>query len=335
MVKRDLETKQEYLLLRNYNEIVQPMRGLLFAVAMKSINQTGEGKFLLGNISSEKDKVKAMQTFQLEIISSIMLYIEDLIVLSESFRRGISYYKLLHLSDKGKIDLGKIIKEFFENMNSFSDEEFRTIFGYADPNQLDLNEKERKLAKKVIQRNIVEMRKVFVKIEMFGKTHHPVFKRFKHGGAPLLFDAEVKIQGDFPFSESDSYIMVSSGEDPLEDVIPVPLSKDILTGYGIVVSGIQYCLFDLVTNRIACIERNLTGIIPYERYFPEDLSKKETDLYVQILKKFVVKYPSHMDGLLDFSFSPKITKEQVRWYHNLPNLLRESREISKAAGKSS
>ena len=41
------------------------------------------------------------------------------------------------------------------------------------------------LAKKVIQKNIAEVRRMFVQIEKFGKTHHPVFRRFKHAGAPL------------------------------------------------------------------------------------------------------------------------------------------------------
>lgn len=335
MIRRDAKTKKDYLLLRNYNDNIRSMRGLSFTVAIESINHAEEGKFLRGNISSIEDRVKVKKAFQLEIISSIMLYIEDLVVLSEAFRRGISYYELLRLSDTGEIDLGKMIEKFFEDVGCYSDEELCKIFGYADPSRLDLEEDERELVEKVMQENIVEMKKAFAKIETFGKTHHPVFKRFKHGGAPLLFDPKVTVRGDFPLSESESFITVSTGEDPCEDVIFIPLSKDVLTGYEIVVRGIQYCLLDMVTNHIACIERNLPGIPPHEHYSRDSLSTKETDLYAKILEKFVAKYPAHMDGLLDFSFDVTVTKKQFKWYHDLPNLLRESEKIREAAGKPS
>ena len=50
-------------------------------------------KFEDENIDAETIKVKSM--IQHEIIAKIMIYIEDLAIISESLLRGVSYYTLL------------------------------------------------------------------------------------------------------------------------------------------------------------------------------------------------------------------------------------------------
>lgn len=321
MIRRDPETKNKYLLLRNYDEDVWVMRGLLLKTAMNSINQMEEDKPPLGNLSDEV-KIKVKSTFQLEIISGIMMYIEDLIVLSESFKRGISHYELLRLSDDGKIDIGKMIDKFLNDMHSFSDEEFRKIFGYADTDQLDLKRKEKDLVEKVIQKNIATMRKAFVQIEKFSRTHHPAFKRFKHGGAPLMIGWVETSQNSSPLSGFDSYISVPVGKNPFEDIRCIPLSKDVLRGYTILINGIQNCLRDLVTNHMECIKRNLTRIIPLQ-FYNLDLSVKEKKLYEKIISKFNDNHPSHTDDLKRFQFEPKVKEKDIEWYVDLPDFLKE------------
>ena len=328
--KRAAKIKNDYLLLKNYNENILPMRGILLKTAINSISQIEEGKFSIGNFSGTK-KIKAKSMFQIEIISGIMMYIEDLIVLSESFRRRTSYYELLDLSDENQNDVGKTIERFFENVNSFSDEEFRRIFGYKDPSQLNLEEDESKLAEKVIQNNIAEMRRLFVQIGKFGKTHHPVFRRFKHAGAPLMLGMKKK-QQDTPLSGFDSYTHVLIGKDPFREIIIIPLSKDVLNGYHIIIHAIQTCLRDLVTNQIACIERNITGILPNERYFQGSFSEKENKLYNKILVEFYNKHPFHTDDLKHFLLESKAKKENILWYLDLSDFLKECKKRGEATG---
>ena len=334
VVRRDAKIKIDYLLLRNYNENIRPMRGMLLKTTLNSINQIDEGKFSVENLS-ETAKIKAKSMFQMEIISGIMMYIEDLSVLSKSFKNGTSYYKLLDRSDENQNDVGKTIEGFFKNVNSFSADEFCRIFGYKDPNQLNLEEDESKLVEKVIQKNIAEMRRLFVQIGKFGKTHHPAFRRFKHAGAPLILGMMKEEQRNTPLSGFDSYTHVSIAKDPFQEVIVIPLSKDVLNGYYIIIHAIQTCLQDLVRNHIACIERNITGIIPNERYFQGSFSEKESELHKKIVADFYNKHPSHTDDLKQFHLKPKIKQEKISWYLDLSDFLRECKRRGEDTGGSS
>ena len=331
-IARSANIKNDYLLLRNYKENILPMRGILLKTAIESLTQIEEGKFSVDDVSGIKVKAKSM--FQMEIISGIMMYIEDLIVLSESFRSETSYYKLLDPSDENQNDVGKIIEGFFKDVNSFSEEEFSRIFGYMDPSQLNLKESERKLAEKIIQKNIAEMRRVFVLIGKFGKTHHPAFRRFKHAGPPLLLGMMPEEQENTPLPGFDSYTHVSIGKDPFQETIILPLSKDVLESYRIMGHSIQSCLRDIVTNNITCIQRNVTGILPTETYFQERLSEKESELYEKIVAKLYKNYPLDMDDLQSFHLKPNFKKEKNLWYLDLSDFLREC-EIRVATSKSS
>ena len=330
-IDRDDGIKKNYVLLRNYDAHILSMRGVLLTIAMKSITQVEEGRFQLGDFSDEnKPKVKSM--LQMDIISGIMMYVEDLAILSESFRKGISYYKMLDPPNESSPDVGSIICGFFERLNSFSDEEFRRILGYADPSRLNLTAEERDLVEAVLRTNIAEMRSMFAEIKKFGDTHHPAFRRFKHAGAPLMpgwVDKEPKLP---ILSGYDSYILVLKGRKLLEDVIPIPLSEDVLTGYGIIIHGVQTCLQDLVRNHIECIRRNLDGILPREWYFLEGYSEKK-GLYEKLINKFYDKHPLRMDDLEQIHLKPKIDREDVTWYLDLPDFLRKSKGRKRDADK--
>lgn len=108
----DPEIQKDYLLLRNYKENVLGMRGILLKISMNSIEQIENDTFPLGKFQGN-EKIKLKSVFQMDIISKIMMYLEDLIIMSESFRIETPYYKLLDTSDKNKNDVGKIIKDFF------------------------------------------------------------------------------------------------------------------------------------------------------------------------------------------------------------------------------
>ena len=315
--ERDAKTRQNYLLLQNYVQSVVPMRELLIATSLHNIEQIDSDAFPLYR-HSDVEKAKAKSMFQMEMILGIMLYIEDLIVLSESFRRRVLYHELLDGTD-----VGQMIKKFFQDLGSFSDEEFRRIFGYADPAQVGLKEGERELVAKVMQKNIEELKRIFTQIGKFSTTHHPAFRRFKHGGAPMMLGSEARRGGDDFFAKFDSHTAVLVDKKPFKDVIFIPLSKDVLKGYNVVVDGIYLCLNDLTRNHIARIERNLDGVIPTNRYFNDYLSKDEADLYAKIIKKFYDKHQPHTEGLRDYHYESVIEKEKIEWYLDLPEFLTE------------
>ena len=331
IIRRADEIKKDYILLRNYDENIFPMRGILLKTTMKSIRGIEKNAFPLEYFS---DKIKLTSMFQMDVISSIMIYIEDLFILSESFRRKIPYYKLLDMSDENQDEIGEIIGKFFKDVNSFSDKEFCRIFGYVeDLNTLDLENDEKILVKKIIQKNITELKRVYFQIKKFGKTHHPIFRRFKHAGSPLIPGAISTISKDPPLSEFESYTIVANGKDPLEDVIAIPLSKDVLEGYRIIIQDIQTCLADIVKNHKSCIERNVTGILPVNCYSLENFSLKDKEIYKKIISKFHNKHPFHMDDLKKFHYHTKIEKKELQWYLDLPDFLRECK--TKTAKKSS
>jgi len=322
----DPEIQKDYLLLRNYLENVFTMRGILLKDSMNSLKNIQNDTFSLVTFRGI-EKIKLESVFQMDIISKIMMYIEDLIIISESFRIETPYYKLLDISDENEKDVGKIIKYFFKNVNSFSDEDFFKIMSYVDPEQLDLEENEKNLVKKNIELNILELKRIFNQIGDFGKTNHPVFRRFKHAGAPLVPGAISKDSKSTPLSNFDSYTMVSIGSDPFENVIPIPFSEDIWDGYSIIIRGIQLLLKDMLTHRIACIERNLTGIIPNEYYSPKDFSEEEVKNSGKIFENFCEKNPSNItDELKNFNFKVDVKKEEIAWYLNLPEFLKECKQ---------
>ena len=128
-------------------------------------------------------------------------------------------------------------------------------------------------------------------------------------------------------SNFDSYSMVSTGSDPLEDVISIPLSKEVLEGYHIIIHGIQLVLKDMLTNHIACIERNLKGLIPVEAYSPKDFPAENRETYKKIVEDFYKKHPFDIKDLKKFHVNVNAKKKDHKWYIELPEFLKECKKI--------
>ena len=321
-------------MLRNYNENTFRMRGILLEIAMKLISQIEQNdfsilKFLGGcgetQSASSKEKTMAKSILQLEIISQIMMYVEDLIILSESFRKKIPYYKLLDRTESG-LDVGQRIKNFFTGLETFTNEDFYSILGYENPNNLDMNDDKRKLVEKIVRLNIMAYRETIIEVDRFSDVHHPVFRRFKHAGAPLVPGARLPSGKSSPLSGFDSCTMAAIGHDPLEDMVPIPLSKDVLTGYKIIITKIQKILIDLLQAHLVCIQRNLNGIIPLKAYGSNNLSNAEEEAYEKIIDEFYRKHPR--DPTVPNHLNYPLSKKQlvkIDWYLKLPEFLRENR----------
>ena len=296
-----MNDETEYIQLKTYTDNAFTMRGILLKSAMSSIIQIDENRFSIPtysesenetkSIRSSKDKIMYKSIFQMEVIAQIMLYVEDLIILSESFRSKTAYYKLLDQNEENKRDVGDIVDCFLKNMNSFSNETFSKIFGYVDPNRLDMEKNEQRLVEKIIQTNISKYRNGFDVIRKFSETHHPIFRRFKHACTPVALGIQINSKDNGFFSKFDSCTMVATGFNAMEDSIPIPLSSSVLQGYETLIVTIQTILTDLLENHKTCLKRNLNGVIPIKTYCPNDFSDEETMTCKEIVKKFYEKYP--------------------------------------------
>ena len=321
-------------MLRNYDENTFEMRGILLKIAMKSISQIEQNKFSIlkfldgdgeTQLESSKEKTMAKSILQLEIISQIMMYVEDLIILSESFRKKISYYKLLDRIEN-EPDVGQRIKNFFTRLETFTNEDFYSILGYENPNNLDMNDDERKLVEKIVRVNIMAYRETIVEIDRFSDVHHPVFRRFKHAGAPLVPGVRLPSEKSSPLSRFDSCTMAAIGLDPLEDMVPIPLSQDVLTSYEIIITKIQKILKDLLQAHLMRIRRNLNGIIPLHAYGSNNLSNAEKEAYKKIIDEFYRKRPR--DPTVPNHLNYQLSKKQlakIDWYLKLPEFERKSK----------
>jgi hypothetical protein len=79
------------------------------------------------------------------------------------------------------------------------------------------------------------------KVKTFRDTHVEVFRRYKHGGIPIIPGVEVNFTNpDNPYTKSafDSYTLVLIGKDPLKDAMLVPYSDKVLEAYPILISSL-------------------------------------------------------------------------------------------------
>ena len=84
-----LSKTTEYILLKTMNENVLA-RGFLLRIDFDSLKQIEENRWAYE--ISDAEKPIARKYIQIDIISKILMYSEDLVVLGESFRRGTEFY---------------------------------------------------------------------------------------------------------------------------------------------------------------------------------------------------------------------------------------------------
>lgn len=308
----DKKIEIEYILLRNYLEHGLIGRGFQLKISFNALDQIEKNQWDI--VFSDNDKPVVRNLIQIDIISKIMMYIEDIAIISTSFLKGRTYYEII--IDKS-IDLGELIGNFYNEMDDITDNELLKIMNYTSLAEVDI---ENKFITKVIQKNIIsnifEIKRIFKEIATFSKTHHILFKRFKHAGFPIISGST----GNNLLSNFDSVNIVSAGEDPLKDVIPIPFSKEVLEGYRIIIHGIQNLLKDIVNNRIECIIRNIPTIIPKNRYNLTVISKDEVKIMEDELDKHNSLHPIESINI-NVVNEKEIKKESLEWYLQLPKFL--------------
>ena len=324
----DEKTNLEYVLLRNYLELTNPARGLLLKMDFDALEKIDSNSWLhkfegeSEDVEKSKRMVKSM--IQQEIIAKIMIYIEDLTVISESLLRGVNYYSLL---DKKKTkdgiqDVGDILKKFFENVDKFSEIEISKIMSYGKKEDYASNEDEKQLLSRAIVEETKEIKRIFKIMKDFGKDHHSIFRRYKHAGFPQA--PGLRLIKPLPeyLKNFDFISFVSINEDPFYEPKIIPYSKKVISSYHIIIHGIQTILKDIVDNKKAEIQRekSLPPICWHTAYLFSSDERKKFD---EILHRYDAKFPTKNT---DYSIN-MTSKSESAWYSNLETFLEECKEI--------
>lgn len=312
------EEDLEYFLLRNYKNLGLTSRRNLTEMCFAVIEnlETPNSFWTFGGSPEEQQKsIRQTRSIQLEIISKIMFLIEDMIIIAESLRQKRSYYYLL------KEDVGVLVGNFIKNLDSLTFEELCTIMGYVIPTEDNTEKDYLELLQKHMKSNIDEIKSGLKMIGDFGKQHHPVFRRFKHAGVPALPGLLHPDAPDF-LKSFDFHMLVMIGDDPLNDLKIIPYSKDVLEGYKIVFNSAQKIVYEMVDNRLACIQRKVSGLIPQDFY---DITKYSTEELEKIKDKVEKFYKENPTVNTDFEFhsNPIHKKEDYAWYLNLEDFLKK------------
>lgn len=290
------ENITEYFLLRNYLEYGLIARGNLLNLTDTALDLFNNNSLLLkvrGKITrmqfNKSDQDKLRSTLQLDIITKIMMYVEDFIILAESFRQKRNFYDII-TSDDPKDDIGNLLKTFFDSIENLSEAELKKMLSYGDETLLDLSENEKTVLNKILQGNMREFRRILIELRDFSRTHHPIWKRYKHAGFPYVPGLATQTGNEFlkqfPFT-----FVVFTGKDPLKDNLTIPYSDDVIEGYRIIFDSLQNLILDLLSAKIGSLERELDAVFPNVSFAPDSLSKAEWETYSTILKKFEEKYP--------------------------------------------
>ena len=247
----------------------------------------------------------AMQT---DIISKIMIYVEDLIIFSVSMLEpDKNYYRLL---DKKSPDVGNRVTEFFDDLDELSDGDARTILSHDYPNNSDFDPDEIKLVNEIIQENIQQFKQNLKLISEFRDGHIQMFRRYKHAGWPSVFG--VQLQQPSSSKTFDSYTIIPVDSDPLNDVVLLPYSNDVIQRYKKMIIILRQTITPVVKNRIGSINRQTTGIIPD---IPTHRSNVEKAIFNVLVKKFHQNNPIRCRDR-GFHFASEVNEKTIKWYLN-------------------
>jgi hypothetical protein len=167
------EMKQrEYVLLRNYQENIIS-RGFLLRIPFVALEQIEKNTWYMQIPDDEKPRVRSL--IQIDIVSKIMMYVEDVAILAESFELNRDFYELL--MDE-QVDIGDKTGEFIHGVDSFTYKKLLQIMSYVDIDQIGLDENWRGTLKKNFDYHVEKVRRMLHEIANFSKANHSIYKRF-------------------------------------------------------------------------------------------------------------------------------------------------------------
>lgn len=324
----DEQTNLEYVLLRNYGELTLPTRGILLKMNFDAIEKIENDSWFIQYSGPDVKKSKRMviSMMQIEIISKIMMYIEDFAIIAQSLLRGTNHYKLLDQKKNPntgeKEDVGDIVSEFFSKLNSLTNDEVCKILSYGQPDEFNLDYELVQMLKTSREKEVNEFKRVVQLIGDFGKEHHPSFHRYKHAGLPMA--PGLRIIEPLPeyVKKFDFITVVYTSKDPFDEPKIIPYSKEVIEAYKIMIQGIQKMLNEIVTNRKAFIQRE-KPLPPIPWKTGPEFSPDEIKKYESILPEYDKLHPTVNT---DFVMNVKI-KNADTWYAKLEDYLAECKKI--------
>lgn len=205
------EEMETFFILDKYLNFSLLGRGILFRImlnALEKLNRERKMEFENHTYLFTMDDIIRIRGFiQIDLVSKIMMYIEDLIiVLVANLNSDGNYYRLLNERDP---DVGKRITDFFTKLDEFTLDDFKKMLMY----RLNLHEDEKSVTK-IIERNVDAFKKVLDTIRNFRDSHIQIHRRYKHALFPVL-PGHIPLQKYGHSSKRfDSYSLVF-GEDEL------------------------------------------------------------------------------------------------------------------------
>jgi hypothetical protein len=288
-------------------------RGLLLEVDFFALEQMERGTWRTK--IPDKTIPLVRNTIQIDIISKIMMYIEDLVVLAASLLEEKNFYDEFLSPSSG--DLGGAIKCFFKNIERLSDEEILKIRSWIDIPSVMPNSQLATTAKNIQIFYIKKFRSDLKELKDFGQSNHSVYKRFKHGGMPITNATITKAPAGSPLSIFDTCSMVSVGDNPLQDIAVIPCSSKVLQRYQKLIDKIQRILIGIIDNRFTALQRQIPNIFP-NIPLKGLLSPDEIELIEKERLKFFEDHPVKFN-LPELNIDVDLTdiKSRIRWYFEI------------------
>jgi hypothetical protein len=257
---------------------------------------------------------------QIDIIAKIMMYVEDFIIILEANRRfDGNYYLML---DEKKPDLGGRVTEFLGSMDTLGTEDYRKMLCYGKPGSFGLDDFKTLTLRKLIDWNTKELKEFLEQIRRFRNTHAQIFRRYKHAGLPIRTGL-LSLGGRYPYTSKlfDSDAMVFAGEQPMNNVIILPYSEDVIRGYRYLVNGVQNFISEAVENKIISIERKIDGNIPLYNYSRNFLSDREHNALQEAYEILNKRYPAWRKETEIRIHKTNPTPSMLEWYVVLDTFL--------------
>lgn len=312
------------LLLENYIEYSVETRKWLLELMFQTLDKINNQQGHPTNLQVRLELSKSRGIVQIDIISKLMMYIEDLIIILEANRRfGGNYYQVL---DERRPDLGERVTQFMESIDTLTAEDYRKMLSYGNPRKFGLDDSKALILDKLIEWNTKELKEFLLQIRKFRKTHAQIFRRYKHAGLPIRTELLLK-DNRYPYADKrfDSCSMVFAGQHPLNDVIPLPYSADVVQGYRHLATGVQTFLYEAVENKIISLERKIDGVVPSHNYLGNPLSEREEIELKAIAEILNNKYPSWRGKPEKRIHPAQLKYPTVEWYVELDSFLELSR----------
>ena len=266
---------------------------------------------------------EVISSLQIAIISHIMMFIEDLAVISKAISEGkIDYYD--YLDKSGDDDLGIVIRKFYENICAVSDETFEKLLSFTDLSNFEFGTTEEKEIIGKIMKKMIERVKIFFnKIIFFRENHIKIFRRYKHAGFPILLIQKIpEVMAKYPDFKFVS-VGLTSRENIDEELIPIPYSNKAIESYENIKNDI-FSFFGFVLHaKLICLEREVSGLIPHTSHtMTIELSNIEKQTLEKVWKKFEIQHPRDLEG--QPSVTVFTTSKILKWYTEIDNSIKRT-----------